>query len=63
MGDMETDIDMAARRTAINLMRLNEALELADAEEYSSQSNGHGMHGKREARPYQLRNYYRNWFR
>lgn len=57
-----TDIDEVARQTAIKLMRLNEALDLADAEQYSSQPNSNGI-TKREERRLAVDRYYTEWFR
>lgn len=55
------EVDAAARRTAINLMRLNEALDEGDADGYSQALNAaHVSH--RRARRLQVRNYYKRWF-
>lgn len=48
------DLDAAARRTAVNLMRLNEALELDDADAYTGR--------RRMERLKEVRHYYKTWF-
>lgn len=58
---MEHEVDKAARRTAINLMRLNEALEMKDAESYSLALDDFG-NIRRFHRMRLLRNYYKRWF-
>lgn len=59
----ETQIDDAARRTAITLMRLNEAIDLADAEDYGTIPVSPDTHSPRNNRESQVRYYYRKWFR
>lgn len=56
------ELDRAARRTAINLMRLNEAIEHAEVDRiYSTQPNTNGI-TKREERRSVLDRHYRRWF-
>ena len=55
------DPDEAARRTAINLMRLNEAIEMRDAEHYSMRPAGNGQ-TVREHRQSIIRSFYKRWF-
>lgn len=58
---MEQELERAARRTAINLMRLNEALEMAEAESYTL-DRASNRWPKRWNRMIQLRNFYERWF-
>lgn len=62
MCDMEDTIDQAARRTAINLMRLLETLERRDAEHYSQAKTPVGT-SHRKARRRQIGLFYRQWHR
>lgn len=59
---MDREIDQMARQLAVRLMRLNEALDMADAEEYSILPNRNGE-TRRENRRRNLQTYYRRWFR
>lgn len=55
------EVDEAARRTAINLMRLNETLEMNDADNYSQAlDSSHVSH--RQHRRNMLRAFYKDWF-
>lgn len=58
---MDDELDRAARRTAINLMRLNEAVEHADVEHYSTRITRKGW-TKQEERRDVLDRHYRDWF-
>ena len=55
-------VDEAARRTAINLMRLSEALDIKDAEGYSQAMVPSGTQSYRRNRINNIRDAYRQWF-
>lgn len=59
---MADTVDQAARRTAINLMRLNEALEMQDAEGYSQTILPSAKKSRRQHRRDELSKFYRRWF-
>lgn len=59
----DTTIDEAARRTAINLMRLSERIELEDAERSYTDRLTISGETKRQARVRRVREDFRNWFR
>lgn len=56
-------VEAAARRTAINLMRLNEGLEMAEAREYPrTKPPSNEWTTRRTQRLSLLANFYKNWF-
>lgn len=61
-GRAMDELDRAARRTAINLMRLNEAIDHDEAERFYSTQLSANRITKREERHYVLNRYYRQWF-
>lgn len=61
MRDMRTP-DEAARRTAINLMRLLEAIEMEDAKEYTDERYFWQHNSPRFDRLRAVARYYRDWF-